>query len=153
MQYARVLLLPMVCCVPPMHQTTVPGRFSAMVCAARLTWSPGIPVTFSTTSGVHCATSVRTASMPNTRWFRYSLSSHPFSKMCQSMPQISGTSVPGRSRMYWSACAAVRVKRGSTTINFAPFSLPRSTCCIETGCASAALLPMKNMALARCMSL
>ncbi|MEZ5859231.1 MAG: hypothetical protein R3D28_09625 [Geminicoccaceae bacterium] len=28
----------------------------------------------------------------------YSLSSQPFSKMCQSIPQISGMSVPERSR-------------------------------------------------------
>ncbi len=69
------------------------------------------------------------------------------------MPQISGTSVPERIRMYWSACAAVRVKRGSTTISLPPFSLPLSTCCIATGWASAALLPMKNIVLHRCMSL
>ena len=68
MQYARVLLLPTVCCVPPMHQTIVPGRFSAMVCAASLTCSGGTPVTSSTTSGVHLATSARISSMPKTRW-------------------------------------------------------------------------------------
>ena len=83
----------------------------------------------------------------------YSLSSQPFSKMCHNMPQISGTSVPGRSRRNWSACAAVRLKRGSATISLPPFSLPRSTCCMATGCASAALLPMKNIALQLCMSL
>jgi hypothetical protein len=55
--------------------------------------------------------------------------------------------------MNWSACAAVRVNRGSTTIILAPFSLPRRICCMATGCASAALLPMKNMALELCMSL
>ena len=34
------------------------------------------------------------------------------------MPQTSATSVPGRKRTYSSACAAVRVKRGSQTISF-----------------------------------
>ena len=34
------------------------------------------------------------------------------------MPQTSATSVPGRKRTNSSACAAVRVKRGSQTISF-----------------------------------
>ena len=136
-----------------MHQTMVPGLFSAMVCAASLTCSGDAPVTSCTTSGVHLATSARMSSMPNTRCEMNSLSSQPFWKMCQSMPQISGTSVPERKRRYWSACAAVRVKRGSATISLPPCSLPRMTCCMATGCASAALLPMKNIVFDRCMSL
>ncbi len=55
--------------------------------------------------------------MPQTRLRMNSLSSQPFSKMCQRMPQISATSVPGRKRTYSVACAAVRVKRGSSTIS------------------------------------
>ena len=83
----------------------------------------------------------------------YSLSSQPFSKMCHNTPQMIATSVPGRMRTKWSACAAVRVKRGSTTIIFAPFSLARRMCCIETGCASVGFEPMKNIAFEFCMSL
>ena len=61
-----------------------------------------------------------------------SLSSQPFSKMCHSMPQITGMSVPERMRTYSVACAAVRVKRGSMTIMLARLiSLPASMCCID----------------------
>ena len=63
-QYARVLLLPMVCCVPPMHHTMVPGRFSAMSCAAAFTVSGGTSVTRWVSSGVHFATSARISSIP-----------------------------------------------------------------------------------------
>ncbi len=48
--------------------------------------------------------------------------------------------------MYWSALAAVRVKRGSATIILEPVSLACRQCSIETGWASAAFDPMKNMA-------
>jgi hypothetical protein len=70
------------------------------------------------------------------------------------MPQISATSVPGRKRTYSSACAAVRVKRGSQTISGALFcSLAFSTCSSDTGCASAGLPPMMKMAFELWMSL
>ena len=62
-------------------------------------------------------------------------------------------SVPERMRTYWSALAAVRVKRGSATIILAPFSLACSVCSIDTGCASAAFEPMNSIALEFCMSL
>ena len=83
----------------------------------------------------------------------YSLSSQPFSKMCQSMPHIRPTSEPGRSCTCRSAWAAVRVKRGSHTIIFAPFSFARRMCCIATGWASAGFDPTKIIAFALCMSL
>ena len=85
----------------------------------------GTPVTFSTSSGVHLATSSLIWSMPQTRWRMNSLSSQPFSKMCQRMPQTSATSVPGRNRTYSSAWAAVRVKRGSQTMTGALFCFLR----------------------------
>jgi hypothetical protein len=91
--------------------------------------------------------------MPSTRSSMYFWSSQPFSNTWYSMPQIKGMSVPGRKRMCWCACAAVRVKRGSATMILEPFSLPRRMCCMETGCASAALLPMKNIDFELCMSL
>ena len=70
------------------------------------------------------------------------------------MPQISATSVPGRKRTYSVACAAVRVKRGSQTINGALFcSLAFSMCCSETGCASAGLPPIRKIAFDFMMSL
>jgi hypothetical protein len=47
-------------------------------------------------------------------------------------------------RTYSSALAAVRVKRGSTTIILQPVSLACSMCSMLTGCASAALEPMYN---------
>ena len=62
-------------------------------------------------------------------------------------------SVPERMRTYSSALAAVRVKRGSTTIILAPVSFACSMCSIDTGCASAALLPMYSAHLVFCMSL
>jgi len=62
-------------------------------------------------------------------------------------------SVPERMRTYSSAFAAVRVKRGSATIIFAPVSLACSECSIDTGCASAAFEPMYSMHLVFCMSL
>ncbi len=62
-------------------------------------------------------------------------------------------SLPERIRTYSSALAAVRVNRGSTTIIFAPFSFACSMCSIDTGCASAALLPMYNAHLVFSMSL
>ena len=83
-----------------------------------------------------------------------SLSSQPFWKMCQSMPQTTGMSVPGRMRMCSVACAAVRVKRGSMTIRLARFaSRAASTCCIAIGCASAGLPPMMIMVRLLRMSL
>ena len=62
-------------------------------------------------------------------------------------------SVPERSRTYSSALAAVRVKRGSTTIIFAPFSFACSMCSNDTGCASAAFEPMYSAHFVFCMSL
>ena len=62
-------------------------------------------------------------------------------------------SVPERSRTNSSALAAVRVKRGSTTIIFAPFSLACSMCSSDTGCASAAFEPMYSAHFVFCMSL
>jgi hypothetical protein len=62
-------------------------------------------------------------------------------------------SVPERMRTYSSALAAVRVKRGSTTIILQPVSLACSMCSRLTGCASAALEPMYNATLLFCMSL
>ncbi len=62
-------------------------------------------------------------------------------------------SVPERMRTYSSAFAAVRVKRGSTTIICAPVSFACSMCSIDTGCASAAFEPMYIAHLVFCMSL
>ena len=130
-----------------MHQMMVKGRLLASVRATRLSWEPGTPVTRSVSAGVHLATSALIWSMPQTRERMYSLSSQPFSKTCQRMPQISATSVPGRSRTYSSACAAVRVKRGSHTMKGALFcSFALSMCCRATGCASAGLPPISKMA-------
>ncbi|MND04971.1 hypothetical protein D3C83_255070 [compost metagenome] len=61
--------------------------------------------------------------------------------------------MPERKRTNWSALAAVRVKRGSATMIFAPRSFALSACSIDTGCASAAFDPMKNMHLVFCRSL
>ena len=83
----------------------------------------------------------------------YFLSSQPFLKTWYSTPYRNGMSAPERMRTYWSALAAVRVNRGSTTIILQPFSLACSMCIKDTGCASAALLPMYIAALAFCMSL
>ncbi|MNK89280.1 hypothetical protein D3C87_1092850 [compost metagenome] len=59
------MALPMVCWVWPMHQTSVDGRFFAMVSATSFTWASGTPQTSSTLSGVHLAsTSALTLSMP-----------------------------------------------------------------------------------------
>ena len=149
-----MLLLPLVCWVPPMHQITVPGRWLAMVRATRRSCEPGVPVTRSTSAGFHFFTSSRIWSIPQTRVRMNSLSSHPFSKRCQRMPQISATSEPGRNRTYSSACAAVRVNRGSQTISGALFcSFALSTCSSETGWASAGLPPMRKIARLLWMSL
>ena len=83
----------------------------------------------------------------------YSLSSQPFWKMWYSMPHRNATSVPDRIRKYMSAFAAVRVKRGSTQITFAPFSFACSVWSIETGCASAAFEPKNRMHFEFCSSL
>jgi hypothetical protein len=83
----------------------------------------------------------------------YFWSSQPFLKMWYSMPNRNGISLPERMRTYSSALAAVRVKRGSTTIILQPFSLECSMCSMLTGCASAALEPMYNAHLLFCMSL
>ena len=79
--------------------------------------------------------------MPQTRSSMYFLSSQPFLKMWCITPNRNAMSVPERSLTYWSALAAVRVNRGSTTIILQPFSFACSMCTSETGCASAALLP------------
>ena len=150
---ARTLALPTVCCVMPMHQTTVLGRFFASVSATRRTSAGLTPVTSSTRCGVHCATSLRTSSIPWTRASMNFRSSQPFSKIVRTTPQTNGMSVPGRMVTWWCALAAVRVKRGSTTIMRAPFSLACSTICIDTGCASAAFEPMNSIALVFSMSL
>ncbi len=146
--------MPTVFCVAPMHQISVAGFCVANSSATLRSCAPGTPETRSTSSGVHFATSARISSMPCTRWRMNSRSSQPFWKMCHSMPQITGMSVPGRSRRYSVAWAAVRVKRGSMTMRLARFaSFAASTCCSETGCASAGLPPMMIMVLELRMSL
>ena len=137
-----------------MHQISVPGRLFTIRRATRFICDPGTPVTRSTSFGFHFFTSLRISSMPQTRWRMYSLSSQPFSKMCQSTPQITATSVPERMRTNSLACAAVRVKRGSKTISGALFcSLALSRCSSDTGCASAGLPPIRKMARLLWMSL
>ena len=153
MHIARTLALPTVCWVWPMHHTTVEGRFIASVWATLNTCSSGMPVTSCTRSGVQVMISSLTFSRPKTRSSMYFWSSQPFLKMWYSMPQMKGMSVPERMRTYWSAFAAVRVKRGSTTIILQPFSLACSMCSIDTGCASAAFEPMYSAAFENCMSL
>jgi hypothetical protein len=54
-------------------------------------------------------------------------------------------SVPERNAVYMSALDEVRVKRGSTLISVAPFSMASVTYLKETGWFSAALLPMIRM--------
>jgi len=49
--------------------------------------------------------------------------------------------------------AAVRVKRGSTTITLQPFSFAWSVCSIDTGCASAAFEPRNIRLFEFCSSL
>ena len=92
--------------------------------------------------------------MPQTRCLMYCLSSQLFSKICQRIPQIRATSVPGRKRTYSSACAAVRVNRGSQTMIAALFcSLAFKICCMATGWASAAFEPIMKIARELCISL
>ena len=147
------MLLPIVCWVCPMHHTIVAGLVLAMVSATNSTWSSGTPQASVTLSGVHLAISSLTLSMPQTRAARKSLSSHPFLTMCHITPYRKGISPPERRRTKWSALAAVRVKRGSTTMTFAPTSRACTEKSIDTGCASAAFEPMYMMALAFIMSL
>ena len=65
MHDARTKALPVVCCVWPMHQTIVDGRFFAISSATWSTSASGTPVTSSTLSGVHLVmTSSLTLSMP-----------------------------------------------------------------------------------------
>ena len=65
MHEARTIALPIVCCVWPMHQTTVLGRFSAIILATLNTVASSTPQTSSTLSGVHLViTSSLTLSMP-----------------------------------------------------------------------------------------
>ena len=65
MHDARTTALPVVCCVWPMHHTTVDGRFFAIISATLQTCASGTPQTSSTLSGVHLAiTSSLTLSMP-----------------------------------------------------------------------------------------
>jgi hypothetical protein len=64
MQDARTIALPLVCWVWPMAQTMVLGRFFAICSATSRTSASFMPVTFSTSSGVHLAASLRTSSMP-----------------------------------------------------------------------------------------
>ena len=65
MQEARTIALPVVCCVCPMHQTTVDGRFFAIISATLKTCASGTPQTSCTLSGVHLViTSSLTLSMP-----------------------------------------------------------------------------------------
>ena len=65
MQDARTIALPIVCCVWPMHQTMVDGRFFAIISATLAICASGTPQASSTLSGVHLAsTSSRTLSMP-----------------------------------------------------------------------------------------
>jgi len=74
--------------------------------------------------------------------------------MCHIIPYSTGMSVPGRMRTYSVACAAVRVRRGSMTMKLPLLSSADSNmCCMATGCASAALLPMNSSVLALRMSL
>ena len=81
------------------------------------------------------------------------MSSQPLANTWYSTPKMNGMSEPERIRTNSSAFAAVRVKRGSTTIILVPVSFACSMCSIETGCASAAFEPMYMAALALRMSL
>ena len=59
---------------------------------------------------------------------------------------MTAMSVPGRKRTNSSACAAVRVKRGSRTIKGALFrSLALRMCSNDTGWASAGLPPIRKI--------
>src|SRR5438067_1981651 len=81
----------------------------------------------------------------------YSLSSQPFLNTWCSTPKRNATSEPERWRTYMSAFAAVRVKRGSTTITLQPFSLACSVCSIDTGCESCVMPCSRTEApLAQC---
>jgi hypothetical protein len=63
--FARTPALPFECCVWPIDQTIIPGRFSARIFATSYMSFSGTPVTASTASGVYFAiTSSRTLSMP-----------------------------------------------------------------------------------------
>ncbi|MCY1517427.1 hypothetical protein D9M68_521080 [compost metagenome] len=65
MHEARTMALPMLCCVWPMHHTTVPGRCSCSMVATFTTCASFTPQASSTLSGVHLLmTSARTSSMP-----------------------------------------------------------------------------------------
>ena len=61
---ARTLAVPTVFWVAPMHQIRVEGRFFAMSSPTLRSWSPGTPVTRSTSCGFHFFTSARISSMP-----------------------------------------------------------------------------------------
>ena len=65
MHDARTIALPIVCCVCPMHQTIVDGRFLAIISATLAIWASDTPQTSVTLSGVHLAImSSLTLSMP-----------------------------------------------------------------------------------------
>ena len=49
------MLLPVVCCVPPIHQIKVPGLLLAITLATRFNCDPGTPVTLSRLSAVEKA--------------------------------------------------------------------------------------------------
>jgi hypothetical protein len=58
------------------------------------------------------------------------------------IPPMSAMSVPERKGAYMSATAAVLVKRGSATINFAPLSFASIAHFIAIGWFSAGLFPI-----------
>jgi hypothetical protein len=68
-----------------------------------------------------------------------------FSRMYLIIPPRKAMSVPERNAVYMSALDEVRVKRGSTLIIVAPFSMASVTYLKATGWFSAALLPMIRM--------
>jgi hypothetical protein len=62
---ARTPALPFECCVWPIDQTIIPGRFSARILATSYISFSGTPVTASIAAGVYLAmTSSLTLSMP-----------------------------------------------------------------------------------------
>ncbi len=69
------------------------------------------------------------------------------------IPPRKAMSVPERMAAYTSAFAAVCVKRGSTTISFAPFSFAFMTHFMEMGWFDAGLLPITRITSAFLISI
>ena len=117
---ALVFHVPWVLWFKPIVQQLIQFAASPIHCAAVRMSASGIPVISLTFAGVYSARKLGITSQPSVKSAMKSGSVWPFTTSRWSSPLSSARSVPGAICRNKFALSAVALRRGSTTINFAP---------------------------------